>query len=145
MHKNRIIVFWILALLTGWTGLLGSAGVAVMCIHGGDFLHFLNESHEVECCDENEEHLNQGVSAIIPFNECNHCFDFEIKGPSEDQFSRTSVKDIPVPTVAISQRSFTDLVSSAFKTNKQILPSLRAPPSISTITELGIKKTVLRL
>lgn len=145
MTKKRIIVIAILTLLTGWTGLLGGAGVAVLCIHGGDFIHFLNEETEIECCDEKEEQLNDGFSAIIPISECDHCFDVEIKGPSEDTFSRTSVKDIPVPTVAVSQRSFLDLVSSSFETNKHILPLLRAPPSATSMIDLGIKKTVLRL
>ena len=145
MHKNRTTVIAILALLTGWTGLLGGAGVAVLCIHAGDSIHFLNEGTEIECCDEKKEHLIKGVPEISALFECNHCLDLEIKGTDEDSFSRTGAKDVPAQTVTVYQRSFTDLASSAFKTNKQILPSLRAPPSISTITELGIKKTVLRL
>jgi len=145
MNKYRNTVFAILAFLTGWTGLLGGSGVAVLCIHAGDAIHFLNDGDEIECCDEKKEHYTRGIPAISALIECNHCLDLEIKGTDEDPFFRAGAKDVPAPTVTLYQRSFTDLVSSAFKTNKQILPSLRAPPPISTINELGIKKTVLRL
>ena len=144
MHKIRISVIAILSLLTGWTGLLGSAGVAVLCIHGGDFLHFLNESHEVEC-NEKKEHYTRDIPTISALIEYNHCLDLEIKGTDVDPFSRTGAKDVPAPAVTLYHRSFTDLVSSAFKTNKQILPLLRAPPSVTSMIDLGIKKTVLRL
>lgn len=145
MYKNRITVIAILALLTGWTGLLGNAGVAVLCIHGGKFIHFLNEGHEIECCGKIEGHPAKDLFSVSQLNECNHCFDLELKGVDGETLFRTGIKDIPVPRLAVSQVRFIDLVSSSFELSKRTLPLLRAPPSVNTMTELFIKKTVLRL
>ena len=134
-----------LIILSGWMSLLGGAGVAVLCIHADDAVHFLNETNAVECCDEKDKDHTTGISAVSPIDGCNHCVDLEIKGTDSDSFYRPGFTDIPAPKLDISQRDLLALATSKVDLTRQILPFLRAPPSVTTLIDLGIKKTVLRL
>lgn len=145
MRKIRTTAISALTILLGWISLLGGAGVAVLCIHEGDAVHFLNETDDVECCDEKKKDHTTGFSAVLPINGCNHCFDLEIKGTESDSFYRPGVMDIPAPKLDILQRDLLALATSKFEFTRQILPFLRAPPSVTTLIDLGIRKTVLRL
>ena len=135
----------ILAMLIGWTGMLGSSGVVILCVHGGHTAHLLNHAHQNHSGDILYRQIANDDACLALSGVSADCFDFELKGV-DDQWTVPADK-IPFtgPALAVSPTAFSDLPSFSFEVSKRILPFLRAPPSVDMMTEQCIKKTVLRI
>ncbi len=134
-----------LALLIGWTGMLGSAGVVVLCVHGGNTAHLLNRAHQNQCDDILYNQIANGEARLTLSDVSANCFDFELKGVDDQCILPADKIAFTGPALAVSQTTFTDLPSFSFEVSKRTLPFLRAPPSVDMMTEQCIKKTVLRV
>lgn len=137
--------------VAGVNGLLGSQGVATLCIHGFEFLHLTtgnhDESHndcEVHSCEDSENERSEAV--VVGSEPCaDHCTDIEIKGVDYETPVRIGFDMPSNPPVA--EVDFNCYFSDTFavSTTVRTLPPPRGPPRVNSITELCIKKTVLRL
>ncbi len=135
----------ILAILIGWTGMLGSSGVVVLCVHGGNTAHLLNRAHQNQCGDFLYMQIANGEARLSLSHVSANCFDFELKGVDDQCILPADKIAFSGPALAVSQTTYTDLPSFSFEISKRTLPFLRAPPSVDIMTELCVKKTVLRV
>lgn len=130
----------IMILVAGFNGLLGSQGVATLCIHGTDFLHFTLESHNEEntTCGEHSCEDSEPVK--------DSCTDIELKGVDNEAPQRNGFDGLPNPHLAeLASNHFDSNIFAVATSTLQILPPPRGPPLPNSITQLCIKKTVLRL
>lgn len=141
----RKVVAGILALLLGWTGMLGSSGVVVLCLHGNSAAHLADRAHQNQCGEIPYEEFADDEAWLSPSGVSANCFDFELKGVDDQCILPADKILFAGPALAVSQTTFTDLPSFSFEVTKRILPFLRAPPSVDMVTEQCIKKTVLRI
>ena len=142
-----------MVIVAGINGLLGGQGVATLCIHGVNYLHFTLESHDEEhnACEGHScggsEHDHSESSAVADSEPCEGpCTDIELKGVENEAPQRNAFDGFPSPSFTGLELShyYSDTFSGATNTPK-ILPPPRGPPPLDTVTELCIKKTVLRL
>ena len=145
MKRIRKIVAGMLALLIGWTGMLGSAGIVVLCIHEGNSAHLLNRSHQNQCDDILYNPIANCEARLSLSDVSANCFDFELKGVDDQCIVPPDKIAFNGPALVVSRTTYTDLLSFSFEVSKRTLPFLRAPPSVDMMTEQCIKKTVLRI
>ena len=145
MNGMRKVVAGILALLLGWTGMLGSSGVVVLCLHANSAAHLVDHPHQNQCGDIPYEEFAEDEALLSLSGVRADCFDFELKGVDDQCILPADKIPFTGPALAVSQTTFDDLPSFSFEVTKRILPFLRAPPYVDMVTEQCIKKTVLRI
>lgn len=141
----RKVMAGILALLLGWTGMLGSSGVVVLCLHANSAAHLVDRAHQNQCGDIPYEEFADDEAWLSLSGASANCFDFELKGVDDQCILPADKIPFTGPALAVSQTAFTDLPSFSFEVTKRNLPFLRAPPSVDMVMEQCIKKTVLRI
>lgn len=142
-----------MVLIAGINGLLGSQGIATLCIHGFEFIHLATENHEEkhnDCdthqCDASESKEKENTPLITTSVECeDHCTDIELKGVDNEAPQRFGVDQLMKPAPAVFD--YFHFLSQKVPTSGsfQKVPPARGPPLVNVMTELCIKKTVLRL
>lgn len=139
--------------IAGINGVFGGQGVATLCIHGFEFIHLAAGNHEKEhsdCdthhCDGSETQENEHAPLVETSVECeDHCTDIELKGVDNEAPQRFGIDQLTKPAPA--DFDYFHFLSRKVPTSGsfQKVPPARGPPLVNVMTELCIKKTVLRL
>jgi hypothetical protein len=142
-----------MVLIAGINGLLGGQGVATLCIHGFEFIHLAAGNHEEEgseCethhCDGSESEGDKHASLLEGSIDCeDHCTDIELKGVDSEAPQRFGNEQLTKSTSSDFIHIYFFSRNVPTSGNIQKVPPARGPPPVNAMTELCIKKTVLRL
>ena len=142
-----------MVLIIGINGMLGSQLVATLCTHGFESLHLTAGSHDEkhnDCREHSYGDPSQGHSETLAITDSefceNYCTDIEIKGVDNEAPQRNGGDILPNPPITKLNPNHHYFNTFSFATSATlILSPLRGPPPGDVVTELCIKKTVLRL
>jgi hypothetical protein len=152
MKIFKVIFVGLMILVTGLNGIFGGTGIAQLCLHGLDSIHFASENHhekhahcDDEPCGETSSINDIRVINSSDLSDCEStCTDIDLAGLDNEFSSSNSTNKIPVVLVHVIEPIYSILdVNKHIFAASSILPPLRAPPQVDNWAEVLIKKTVL--
>lgn len=152
MRIFRTLFVGLMVFVAGLNGVFGGSGIATLCIHGFNYIHLASGDHDqehTECggtdhCGESENSDNDIVLTSESSDCEEHCTDIELKAVENECPPRTGIEKI-LPLSFDFVHAFARIDLGYSSRDSWLMPPMRGPPLVNTLTELCIKKTVLRL
>jgi hypothetical protein len=139
---KKFTVAWLLGLFV-WNVALAGVPSLWLCLHADFLIHLESEGACDTHCEEAQHHAAAEETELCVI--AGDCTDLELVG-GELISARLNEVEAPVlPIVAISALSYPLSALRVFQEHTQLRPPSRAPPSVHWLTDIYIKKTVLRV
>jgi hypothetical protein len=140
---KKFTVAWLLSLFV-WNVALAEVPSLLLCLHHDFAVHFESEESTHGHCEDGHEHAeSQEVELCVVKDDCT---DLELQGAELIPSRLDEVHSVDLPILALADFNFHDVQVCQVDTLSSWLPRLRGPPpSVHWLTDLYIKKTVLRV
>lgn len=140
---KKFTVAWLLSLFV-WNVALAGVPSLLLCLHHDFEVHFESEDSTHGHCEDGHEHVeSQEVELCVVKDDCT---DFELQGSELIPSRLNEVHSVDLPIPALAEFCYYDLVHPKVDAVSRLLPPVRGPPpSVHWLTDLYIKKTVLRV
>lgn len=139
---KKFTVAWLLGLFV-WNVALAGVPSLLLCLHADSLVHLqLAESGDSHC-EETHEHAASGEPGICVMED--DCTDLQLLGSEQIPSRLNEVETPDLPAFSINAFSYPFTQPHNFQQGAQLQPPSRGPPSIHWLTDILIKKTVLRV
>ncbi len=145
---KKITVAWLLSLFV-WNVALAGVPSLLLCFHHDFAVHFESEDSthghcaDGHCADGHDHVESQEVALCVVKDDCT---DLKLQGAELIPSRLNEVHRIDLPTLAVAEFNFHDLVVPQVESPLGLQLRLRGPPpSVHWLTDYYIQKTVLRV
>jgi hypothetical protein len=145
---KKITVAWLLSLFV-WNVALAGVPSLLLCFHHDFAVHFESEDSthghcaDGHCADGHDHVESQEVALCVVKDDCT---DLKLQGAELIPSRLNEVHRIDLPTLAVAEFIFHDLVVPQVESPLGLQLRLRGPPpSVYWLTDYYIQKTVLRV
>ncbi|MDG1302460.1 MAG: hypothetical protein P8R37_12830 [Opitutae bacterium] len=140
---QKFTVTWLLCLFV-WNVALAEVPSLLLCLHHDFAVHIESEESNHGHCEDGHEHAeSQEVEHCVVKDDCT---DLELQGGESIPARLDEVHVVDLPVLTVAEFCYADLANSKVDVLSRLQLRLRGPPpSVHWLTDIVIKKTVLRV